>query len=499
MAGQRVLGGRYLLQEVLGRGGMATVWRGRDLRLQRAVAVKVLDLGVIVEASVWERLAREARTLARLAHPNIVGVHDFDVQDDTAYLVMELVQGPSLAVLLAQGKLPVGQAVRIAVGICDALAAAHDAGILHRDVKPGNLLIVADGGVKVCDFGLARPPVTAAMPDAATVDGTCEYLAPERVNGQPGDARGDLYALGCVVYAMLAGAPPFTGSDPAGVLRRHVHELPRPLGEVREDIPAGLDGLVVELLAKNPADRPDSAHTVRDRLTAVAGHPGTAAHAETATFTAGVAAPAALAAAALHSAPTQMMTRPGRRHRRRSRWRTQEGPGVRLAVVACAVLVLLGGAFAVLPAVGGSPGAGGSAGGGSPSDRSLSGGTSIGVSAPDSTQPSPTGTSPDARAPTPSTSPGRPASPADQIVILQAMVTQQADTGQLDPRAAQDLLNTLNDIARRLTKGQTGQAAGRVTQLRDRLTGLAQDGKLTSRGYQILVTGIDRLAGSLVA
>ncbi|MGW5672013.1 serine/threonine-protein kinase, partial [Micromonospora sp. NPDC003776] len=285
---RRLLDGRYQSEELLGSGGAGEVWRGRDLRLDRPVAIKLLAAG-LDEPAAAERFDREARTAARLTHPHIVGVYDFGSEADDSYLVMELVEGRTVAELIADGPLAVGQAVAIAVQACDGIAAAHAAEVVHRDVKPGNLIVTPAGTVKICDFGIARLPAAAGhdtLSGPATKLGTSSYMAPEQALGRPVDPRTDLYGLGCTLYAMLAGRPPFTG-DPIDVLDQHVNAPPPPLRDHRPDVSAELDLLVAELLAKDPVDRPTDATTVRGRLAALlpetadrARHAGNASAAE---------------------------------------------------------------------------------------------------------------------------------------------------------------------------------------------------------------------------
>jgi serine/threonine protein kinase len=267
MSGQ-MLSGRYRLDSVLGRGGMATVWRGTDERLVRPVAVKVLDRSGITEPNAVRRFDQEARTAGRLTHPHIVAVHDTGVDDGTPYLVMELVDGVSLAVLLDRGPLPVDQAVGIAAQICDALSAAHAQGVVHRDIKPANILLTPSGLAKVCDFGIARlvnqqhTQLTAPY----TTIGTSGYMAPEQATGTAVDARTDLYALGCVLYSMLTGTPPYAGDNPLAVMWQHQHQPIPSARATRPDVPPDLDVVIGRLLAKNPNDRPATALEVGAKL-----------------------------------------------------------------------------------------------------------------------------------------------------------------------------------------------------------------------------------------
>ncbi|BEL04717.1 hypothetical protein Q0Z83_029080 [Actinoplanes sichuanensis] len=209
-----------------------------------------------------DRFDREARTIAGLTHPNIVAVHDVGADDGVRYLVMELVHGRSLADRLHGGPLEVTEAIRIAIGVCAALEAAAGAGIVHRDVKPANILFDRAGRVKVCDFGIAG----LAGADSAPMVGTSAYMAPEQVTGSVVDARTDLYGLGCVLYDMLAGRPPYVDGDTEQVAWQHVERTPQAICALRPDVPPALDRLTRTLLAKYPADRPDSPALVRVAL-----------------------------------------------------------------------------------------------------------------------------------------------------------------------------------------------------------------------------------------
>jgi eukaryotic-like serine/threonine-protein kinase len=253
MNGQ-LISGRYQLDVVLGRGGMATVWRGVDERLGRDVAVKLLDRAA-ADAAMLQRFDREARTAGGLTHPNIVAVYDVGTDSRGPYLVMELIDGTSVAALLAGGPLPIDQVVDVARQICDALAVAHAQGVVHRDIKPANILITTTGTVKVCDFGIARLTHQEQTDLTAphTAIGTSAYMAPEQASGAAVDARTDLYALGCVMYAMLTGHPPFTGDNPLTVLWQHQHQPAPAVASRRADTPADIDALIARLLAKNPS------------------------------------------------------------------------------------------------------------------------------------------------------------------------------------------------------------------------------------------------------
>ncbi|MDH6578954.1 protein kinase [Kitasatospora sp. MAP5-34] len=287
----RALNGRYELAEILGVGGMATVWRGHDRVLGRSVAVKVLNGGLADDPRFAERFGREAQHAAMLVHPRIVMVFDSGVDQGSPYIVMELVHGRSLSQLLAEngrngqngrsavpgmpgvpgmsGALPVERAVGIAAAVCEALGVAHAAGLVHRDIKPGNIMISDDGGVKVVDFGIARASSSSSqLTQTATVLGTAAYLSPEQATAAEVDGRADLYALGCVLVEMLTGEPPFTAEAPVAIAFKHVSEQPTPVSLRRPDIPPALDAAVLRLLAKNPGDRPADAAAARAELLA---------------------------------------------------------------------------------------------------------------------------------------------------------------------------------------------------------------------------------------
>lgn len=323
MADTALLAGRYRLIESIGRGPMSEVWRAADVTLGRQAAIKLWSShdsgGDTAAATVW----REARDAARLVHPNVARIYDVGTDGDLLFLVTELVPGRDLAAVLAeQGPLPTAHVAQIGAQAARVLAVAHAEGIVHRGVKPGNVLVMPDGTVKLTDFGTAASlgstagavqadavtadAVNATAPDVIAPDvsapdviardasaaaaggagglvvgsgrrlaGVDAYVSPEQAVGLPAVPASDLYALGCVLYELLVGHPPFADGgdgavDPGRMLRRHVEDEPPPPGRLRPDIPAELEHAVLRMLAKNPADRPATADRIAEVLQAIA-------------------------------------------------------------------------------------------------------------------------------------------------------------------------------------------------------------------------------------
>jgi tRNA A-37 threonylcarbamoyl transferase component Bud32 len=250
--------GRYELQSMLDQGGMSEVYLAFDRLLERQVVVKTPRVGLLADARFLARFRREAQALARLSHPAIVTVHDVSFDRGSPFLVEEHVAGSPLThVLSALGPLPPARAAEIAADVADALAAAHDRGIVHRDVKPANIMLLPSGRVKVLDFGIAWAPWWTPLTEASEVQGTALYCSPEQVRGEPVDGRSDVYSLGVVLYELLAGHPPFTGEGPLSVARRHVEEPPPQLPAT---VPAELARAVERCLAKRPEQRLEARH-----------------------------------------------------------------------------------------------------------------------------------------------------------------------------------------------------------------------------------------------
>ena len=285
MTQPRLLGGRYELDGVVGRGGMAEVYRARDIRLDRIVAIKTLRADLARDQIFQARFRREAQSAASLNHPSIVAVYDTGEDMATGYavpyIVMEFVDGRTVRDLLQEGhRLLPERSLEIIDGVLRALDYSHQSGIVHRDIKPGNVMVTRNGDVKVMDFGIARAmsDAQATMTQTAQVIGTAQYLSPEQARGERVDSRSDLYSTGCLLYELLTGRPPFTGDSPVAIAYQHVRENPVPPSRVDPDVPAWADAIVLKALAKNPADRYQTAADMRaDLQRAASGLPVAAA------------------------------------------------------------------------------------------------------------------------------------------------------------------------------------------------------------------------------
>ena len=285
MTQPRLLGGRYELDGVVGRGGMAEVYRARDIRLDRIVAIKTLRTDLARDQIFQARFRREAQSAASLNHPSIVAVYDTG-EDMTSgvpvpYIVMEYVDGRTVRDLLQEGhRLLPERSLEIIDGVLRALDYSHQAGIVHRDIKPGNVMVTRNGDIKVMDFGIARAmsDAQATMTQTAQVIGTAQYLSPEQARGERVDSRSDLYSTGCLLYELLTGRPPFTGDSPVAIAYQHVRENPVPPSRVDPDVPPWADAIVLKAMAKSPADRYQTAADMRaDLQRAASGMPVAAA------------------------------------------------------------------------------------------------------------------------------------------------------------------------------------------------------------------------------
>lgn len=268
------IAGRYVVERIIGEGGMATVYSAHHRLVDRPCAIKVMNASFAQNEVVRERFRREARAAQKLAHPNIIEIFDQgELPDGCLYLVMELLEGETVANWLERGKLPLERAIPIAIQIARGLARAHDLEVVHRDLKPENVFIVnlpSDGElVKILDFGIARSAQDVRLTGAGEVFGTPQYMAPERITTIDAGPSADLYALGVMLYEMLSGGLPFEAEDVAGFFVKHLKERPQPLGLLVPNLPEQLDRLVMQLLEKNAELRPVDAHRVHADLIAI--------------------------------------------------------------------------------------------------------------------------------------------------------------------------------------------------------------------------------------
>ncbi|MEV6963983.1 serine/threonine-protein kinase [Hamadaea sp. NPDC051192] len=451
----RVLNGRYRLDETIGSGTTATVWRAWDRRYDRAVAVKILDgseLGRDDEQRA--RFHDEARTLAGLSHPNIVGLWDSGSENGVAYVVMELVDGPSVVGRLADGAMSVAEAAAVMGQVCDALAAAHAAGVVHGGIKPGNILLTGDQTVKVTDFGISRLLDTAALTAYYVAPGTISYMSPEQVAGLPLDGRADLYAVGCVLFRMLTGTTPFAGEEAFDIACEQLCDEPPTIRARRPELPGDLDRLVDQLLAKDPALRPASAAEVQAELIRWSA-PETAAD------------------------PVE----PPRRRR----------PLVRLGVATMAAIVVPAALVLAWP------------------DQEL-------VQPPAAAfSPSPSTTAPESASPTPSLGPAQiawesatsapsqqsspkpspspsPRSASDQILDLRTLISRPDPTWLLQPKNGDALDHLLDDLSRLVAEGKRPEAEDKLAAIQKKNDDLLAAGKISPTGHAAIAGGLDQLA-----
>ena len=483
MHAESPLADRYVLVRRLASGGMGEVWLARDSVLGREVALKVIAVGTESDPRAVERFRREATMTAALEHPNIVTIFDSGTNDGSAFIVMELLAGPTLAQYVTdRGPLPEQDAVRLGAQIAAGLAAAHRAGVVHRDIKPSNLMFSSSGILKILDFGIARLSQTTApaLTQTNAVIGSAPYLSPEQAVGAPADERSDLYSLGCVMVTMVTGLPPFSGEHPMAVLQQHVHHVPPLLRDRQPGVSPATEELVGQLLNKRAEERPASAEEVEDRLTRIMAARNEAGLAATAVLLApsGPADTRTVAQAATRpyatapwpaefADPGPHELRPSGSARPRSWWL------VAALLVAGVVLA----AAVVVPLL--------SRSGGAPS-RSAS--SSPATSASPKTTPRVSVTAP----PT-STQPTSP------LAEVRAVVDAVVADGQMDPRKAKEFGRLLDDLAKAPDKkgnkkDDDDQDVGeQVDDLSGYLSDLVEEGQLTPDGFRRIEAALARL------
>jgi len=256
----KILNQRYELAEKIGDGGMATVYRGRDVRLNRVVAIKILHPHHATDLNFLQRFSHEAQAAANLRHPSIVDIYDVGQEERQHFIVMEFVDGSDLkSMILRYKQLPVQQVLQITSAIADGLDAAHQLGMVHRDVKPQNIMVAHDGTAKITDFGIAKSGLSTAQTETGVTFGTADYISPEQARGQPATAQSDIYALAVTIYEALTGQLPFTGDSAVAVALQHVGSKPPPIRRHNPSVSTALEQLIMRALAKNPTERPATA------------------------------------------------------------------------------------------------------------------------------------------------------------------------------------------------------------------------------------------------
>ncbi|HZD67695.1 MAG TPA: protein kinase [Actinomycetes bacterium] len=468
----QVLGGRYELSALLGAGGMASVYLATDGVLQRTVAVKVLGPPYDQHPVLMERFRREARAAAALNHPGIVAVYDSGSQAGVHYIVMEYVQGETLAdILRRQGVLEPRRVAEVGLLVCQALAAAHARGLVHRDVKPANVLVGQDGQVKVADFGIARAAADHTLTGSGLL-GTAAYLSPEQAQGGTVDARSDVYALGCVLYELLTGAPPFAGDSAMAVAARQVTEAPEPPSRRNPRVGPALEAVVMTALAKDPAQRYQTASAMGDDLARVEASDPAGAMPPPAGGATQVldrrAAPSGAAPTVVLATRAARGSAPGLGRARRLLF---------LAVVGV-VVVLVVGLWWLRQS--GTPTAGRQGGGAAPSASTST------------TERATTSSS----APTTTATTLAPADPAAALANLRQVLMAGQRQGTIDP-AAEDLLKKAEDVVRAAQEGHADEVGNKLDELGRKVDELVREGKISPSAAGGVRQAVAQLAGAV--
>lgn len=446
-----VIGGRYRIESLVAEGGMAKVYRATDQRLGRTVAIKVLSAHLATDTQFVARFEAEAKAAASLDHPNLVRVFDTGVDGGRHYIAMEYVQGPTLAELMARdGALEPSIAVNVAARVCDALAAAHRLGLVHRDVKPANIMLEDVRTVKVMDFGIAKT-ATGGLTQAGDVLGTAAYLSPEQARGGAVDLRSDIYSLGCVLYEMLTGRTPLSGETLLEVANRLATERPAPPSELNAAVGVELDQVVMRALEKDPDRRFDSASQMREALQAIGGAPGSSANPKT------LIAPAPV----------------GRRPKRRS-W----PPVAALGLLALVALIVVG--RMLVPAVTDSaaePSV-------SPAEPSPSARLpEVAVEAP----------SPERRALPEVAGPSGAEAVADAVDALRSLVESAITSGDMSADAGEDVLSEVFEARSEYDDEEFGDAVEHIGKAREELEDYREDDEVAPGAVSSISGHLDNL------
>jgi eukaryotic-like serine/threonine-protein kinase len=456
----RVLGDRYAVGELLGRGGMAEVYLATDQVLDRPVAVKVLGGWLAHDGTFVERFRREALASARISHPNLVAVFDTGSEDGVHYIVMEHVRGETLAdVLRRDGRLPPNRATKIATSVADALGVAHAAGIVHRDVKPANVMLTPDGSTKLMDLGIARSMDGESITRTSSILGSAGYISPEQARGDPVDRRSDIYSLGCVMYEMLTGRRLFEADDPLAVAYKHVHEAPIPPTSLEPSVPPTLEAVTLRALEKDAAARFQTAADMKAALDD---------RAPLAPVTA-TTTPALEATTTLPVAPTGTLPRRADRPPRRR-------PLIPILLGLAALALLAALAFAAFdsdprPAATQRP---------SPSST---------PSTPAPTTPPPTTQAP----------PPPPESVEAAAAALDALVANGLADGTISDKAAEEIGKRLEDALDRFREGDTEQAVDKLDEIVKEIEKAVDDGEIAHSREQRLRRAVEDVALQMIA